>query len=151
MANTFQKVIIMGRLGRDAEVRSAGNAKVAALNVATSESWKDKQGQWQDKTEWHTVSVWIEPLMNMIEERGKKGAMVLVEGKLETRKWVDKEGKDRLATEVVVRPFGGSIVFPKSSEGGGSSGRSGGYQKSEPSGARDEDLRDELDDDLPFS
>ncbi len=113
MAGSVNKVIIVGNLGRDPEVRTFQNGgRVAHLNIATSESWKDKaSGERKEKTEWHRVSIFNENLVGIAERYLKKGAKVFIEGQLETRKWTDQEGKERFSTEVVLRPFRGELTM----------------------------------------
>ena len=109
MAGSVNKVILVGNLGRDPEVRSFQNGgRVANLRIATSESWKDKStGERKDRTEWHNVDIFNERLVDVAEKYLKKGAKVYIEGQLETRKWQDKEGQDRYTTSVVLRQFRG--------------------------------------------
>jgi single-strand DNA-binding protein len=107
---SLNKVQIIGRVGRDPEARSFGNGgKVVNLRIATSESWKDKSGERKERTEWHAVAVFSEGAARYAEQYLRKGSLVYVEGKLETRKWQDKSGQDRYTTEIVVRPYGGTV------------------------------------------
>jgi len=130
MAGSVNKVIIIGNLGRDPEVRSFQNGgKVCNLRIATSETWKDKNtGERRERTEWHSVAIFNENLARLAEQYLRKGSKVYVEGKLETRKWQDQNGQDRYSTEVVLRPFGGELTFLDSREGGGGGGGSYGGQ-----------------------
>lgn len=107
------KVIILGRLGRDPEVRTFQNGgKVCNLRIATSETWKDKSsGERKERTEWHTVAIFSEPLARIAEQYLRKGSQVYVEGQLETRKWQDQSGQDRYSTEVVLRPYKGELTL----------------------------------------
>ncbi|MCG7492446.1 single-stranded DNA-binding protein [Thalassobius sp. Cn5-15] len=127
----YNRVIIAGNLGRDPEVRSFQNGgKVANLRVATSESWKDKQtGERREKTEWHSVAVFGEGVANFLERNAAKGSKVLIEGQLETRKWQDQNGQDRYTTEVVVKPYRGSVEILSGWRGdsGGGNQQGGGY------------------------
>jgi single-strand DNA-binding protein len=125
------KVILVGNLGKDPEVRYTPNGKaVANLTLATSESWKDQTGQIQEKTEWHRVSMFGK-LAEIAGEYLKKGSQVYVEGKLQTRKWQDQQGQDRYTTEVVLDPFTGVMQML----GGRSGGQSeGGYQQQNQGG-----------------
>ena len=108
--SSVNKVILIGNLGKDPEIRTTQAGKeIASLSIATSERWKDKSGEYQEKTEWHKVSVFSEPLAKMIKNYVKKGSSIYIEGQLETRKWVNKEGQDQYTTEVVVKGFSGSI------------------------------------------
>ena len=133
MAGSLNKVMLIGNLGADPEVRTFQNGgKVCNLRVATTESWKDKSsGERRDKTEWHTVAVFQEGAANYAEQYLRKGSKVFIEGQLETRKWQDKEGNDRYSTEVVVRPYSGNLTgLDSRGDGGGGGGggqRSGGY------------------------
>ena len=101
------KVILVGNLGKDPEVRYTQDGKaVASLTLATSESWKDQSGQVQEKTEWHKVSIFGK-LAEIAGEYLRKGSQVYIEGKLQTRKWTNKEGQDQYTTEIVLDPFNG--------------------------------------------
>src|SRR5262249_918181 len=104
MAGSVNKVILVGNLGRDPEIRSFQHGgRVAHFSVATTETWKDKQsGERKDKTEWHRVSVYNEHIIGVVERFLKKGAKVYIEGQLETRKWTDKEGQEKYTTEVII-------------------------------------------------
>lgn len=128
MAGSVNKVILIGNLGRDPEVRTFANGgKVCNLRIATSETWKDKSsGERKERTEWHAVSIFSEPLANLAERYLKKGSKVYIEGQLETRKWQDQSGADRYSTEVVLRPFTGTMTFLDGAPGGGQGG--GGAQ-----------------------
>ena len=107
------KVIILGRLGADPETRNFPNGgRVVSLRVATSETWRDKQsGERKERTEWHSVSISNEALGNIAEQYLRKGSEVYLEGQLETRKWQDQSGADRYTTEVVLRPFNGTLTL----------------------------------------
>lgn len=113
MAGSVNKVIILGNLGRDPEIRSFPNGgRVANLRVATAETWKDKAtGERREKTEWHSVAITAENLVGIAEKYLKKGSKVYLEGSLETRKWQDQTGADRYSTEVVLRPFRGELTL----------------------------------------
>ena len=130
MAGSVNKVILIGNLGRDPEVRSFNNGgKVCNLRIATSENWKDKNtGERREKTEWHTVAIFSEGLVNVAERYLKKGSKVYIEGQLETRKWQDQNGQDRYSTEVVLRGFGGTLTMldGRDGPGGGMGGGGGG-------------------------
>lgn len=122
----FNRVIICGRLGADPESREFQNGgKVVNLRVATSESWKDKNtGEKQERTQWHSIAIFNEPVARIAEQYLSKGSEVLIEGQLETRKWQDQSGNDRYSTEVVIRPYGGSLtLIGGRGQGGGSSQR----------------------------
>lgn len=126
MAGSLNKVMLIGNLGADPEIRTFGNGgKVANLRIATSETWKDRQtGERKEKTEWHTVAIFSEGLVGVVERYLKKGSKVFVEGKLQTRKWQDQNGNDRYSTEVVIQGLGGTLTMLDGAGGGG--GRSGG-------------------------
>ena len=126
MAGSVNKVIILGNLGADPEVRSFPNGgKVCNLRIATSENWKDRNtGERREKTEWHSVAIFSEPLVRIAEQYLKKGSKVYIEGQLETRKWQDQSGQDRYTTEVVLRPYSSTLTMLDSR---GDSASSGGY------------------------
>ncbi|SFA76394.1 single-strand binding protein [Poseidonocella pacifica] len=134
MAGSVNKVIIVGNLGRDPEVRTFQNGgKVCNLRIATSENWKDRTtGERREKTEWHSVAIFSEPLARIAEQYLRKGSKVYIEGQLETRKWQDQSGQDRYSTEVVLRPYRGELTLldgrsdGQGGGGGGSFGGSGG-------------------------
>jgi single-strand DNA-binding protein len=139
------KVIILGRLGKDPEVRNFNNGgKVVNLRIATSERWKDKSGQQQEKTEWHAVSVLNEKLGEIAERYLTKGSEVYIEGQLETRKWQDASGADKYTTEIVLRQFRGELALI--------GGRSGGDERSEQQAParREAPPKHDLSDDIPF-
>ena len=122
------KVILVGNLGRDPEVRSFANGgKVCNLRIATSETWRDKQtGERKERTEWHSVAIFNEPLAKIAEQYLKKGSTVYIEGQLETRKWTDQQGQERYTTEVVLRPYTGNLTLLGGRDGGGAGGGGGG-------------------------
>lgn len=128
MAGSVNKVILIGNLGRDPEVRSFQNGgKVCNLRIATSESWRDKSsGERRERTEWHTVAIFSEPLVRVAEQYLRKGSKVYIEGQLETRKWQDQSGNDRYSTEVVLRPYRSELTMLDGRDGGGSGGGGGG-------------------------
>lgn len=128
MAGSVNKVIIVGNLGRDPEVRTFQNGgKVCNLRIATSENWKDRNtGERKERTEWHSVAIFSEPLARIAEQYLKKGSKVYIEGQLETRKWQDQSGQDRYTTEVVLRPYRGELTLLDSRDGGGGGGYGGG-------------------------
>jgi single-strand DNA-binding protein len=128
MAGSVNKVILIGNLGRDPEVRSFQNGgKVVNLRIATSETWRDKQsGERKERTEWHSVAIFNEALGKIAEQYLRKGSTVYIEGQLETRKWQDQSGQDKYTTEIVLRPYSGTLtLLGGRGEGGGSGG--GGY------------------------
>jgi single-strand DNA-binding protein len=170
MAGSVNKVILVGNLGRDPEVRSFQNGgKVVNLRIATSETWRDKAtGERKERTEWHSVAIFNENIGKIAEQYLRKGSKVYVEGQLETRKWQDQSGADRYSTEVVLRPYTGSLTLLDGREGGGGGGgddRGGGYPEdrgygderggsggsSAPrSGGGGGGGRSDLDDEIPF-
>lgn len=129
MAGSVNKVILIGNVGADPEVRFAQNGnKIANIRLATSESWKDKQsGERREKTEWHRVVCFSPGLSDVIERYVKKGSKLYIEGKLQTRKWQDQSGQDRYTTEVVLDGFGSTLTMLDGRDGGGSGGGGGGY------------------------
>lgn len=131
MAGSLNKVMLIGNLGADPEIRSFQNGgRVANLRIATTETWKDRNtGERQERTEWHTVAIFSEGLVNVCENYLRKGSKVFVEGQLQTRKWQDQSGNDRYSTEVVLRGFNGTLTMLDGrgeGGGGGSRGGSGG-------------------------
>jgi single-strand DNA-binding protein len=175
MAGSLNKVMLIGNLGADPEIRSFQNGgKVANLRIATSESWKDKNtGERKEKTEWHTVAIFSEGLVSVVERYLKKGSKVFIEGKLQTRKWQDQNGQDRYSTEVVIQGLGGTLTMLDGAGGGGmggggGGGRSGGFGGSggsggdqggsvgqsggwnQSGGSSSGGGYDDLDDDIPF-
>ena len=154
MAGSVNKVIIVGNLGADPEVKSfPSGGRIANLRIATSESWTDRAtNERKERTEWHTVAIYSEPLVRVAEQYLKKGSKVYVEGQLETRKWQDQSGQDRYATEVVLRPFSGSLTLLDGKPQGGSSGGyddRGGYDQPR-NGAPAGGGRSDFDDEIPF-
>ena len=132
MAGSVNKVIIVGNLGRDPEVRSFPNGgKVVNLNIATSETWRDKaSGERKERTEWHRVAIFNEALGKIAEQYLKKGSTVYLEGQLETRKWQDQSGAERYTTEIVLRQFRGELTLLGGRDGGDSRvGPDTGYEE----------------------
>ncbi|WP_379548109.1 single-stranded DNA-binding protein [Qipengyuania sp. DSG2-2] len=129
MAGSLNKVMLIGNLGADPEVRSFSNGgKVCNLRIATSEQWKDRNtGERQERTEWHTVAIFSEGLVGVAERFLKKGSKVFIEGQLQTRKWQDQQGNDRYSTEVVLRGFNGTLTMLDGPGGGQGGGGGGGY------------------------
>jgi single-strand DNA-binding protein len=129
MAGSVNKVILVGNLGRDPEVRSFPNGgKVVNLRIATSETWRDKQsGERKERTEWHSVAIFNENLGRIAEQYLRKGSTVYIEGQLETRKWQDQSGQDRYSTEVVLRQFRGELTLLGGRGEGGGAGAGGDY------------------------
>lgn len=131
MAGSLNKVMLIGNLGRDPEVRSFQNGgKVCNLRIATSETWKDRNtGERREKTEWHSVAIFNEGLVRVAEQYLRKGSKVFIEGQLQTRKWQDQSGNDRYSTEVVLQGFGSTLTMldGRGEGGGGGGGQGGGY------------------------
>jgi len=162
MAGSVNKVILVGNLGADPEIRRTGDGRpVANLRVATSESWKDKTtGERREKTEWHRVVIFNEGLCRIAEQYLKKGAKVYLEGQLQTRKWQDKEGQDRYSTEVVLQGFNSQLTMLDSRGGGGGAaapedqsgefGSSGPMRERRPAAAAAGGKRGDMDDEIPF-
>lgn len=149
MAGSVNKVIIVGNLGRDPEVRSFQNGgKVVNLRIATSETWRDKaSGERKERTEWHSVAIFSEPLAKLAEQYLRKGSKVYVEGALETRKWQDQYGQDRYTTEIVLRPYRGELTMldgPQAGQGGGQQSSGGSAYGASTGGAG------AFDDEIPF-
>jgi single-strand DNA-binding protein len=158
MAGSVNKVILVGNLGADPEVRHTQDGRpIVNLRVATSESWRDKtSGERREKTEWHRVVIFSEGLARVAEQYLKKGSKVYLEGQLQTRKWQDQSGQDRYSTEVVLQGFNSQLTMldGRSGGGGGSEGRdqgSGGgdFGRSGPLGGGSS-FDKELDDEIPF-
>jgi single-strand DNA-binding protein len=167
MAGSVNKVILIGNLGRDPEVRSFANGgKVCNLRIATSETWRDKQsGERREKTEWHSVAIFQEGLVRIAEQYLKKGSKVYIEGKLQTRKYQDQSGADRYSTEVGLQGFDGTLTMLDGRDGGGSGGGGGDYGggggrsggggsygggSSSDGGASGGNYGSDMDDDIPF-
>jgi len=163
MAGSVNKVILVGNLGKDPEIRRTQDGRpIANLSIATSETWRDKNsGERKEKTEWHRVVIFSEPLCKIVEQYLKKGAKVYIEGALQTRKWTDQSGVEKYSTEVVLQGFNSTLTMldGRSGGGGGSFGSdesgndfgSGGAASSAPrravaAGTRNSDM----DDDIPF-
>jgi len=129
MAGSVNKVILVGNLGADPEVRSfPSGGRVCNLRLATSENWKDRDsGERRERTEWHRVTIYSDPLIRVAEQYLHKGSKIYVEGQLETRKWQDQSGQDRYSTEVVLRPYRSELTMLDSrGDGGGGGGYGGG-------------------------
>ncbi len=169
MAGSVNKVIIVGNLGADPEVKSFQNGgKICNLRIATSEDWKDRQtGEKKERTEWHTVVLNSEGLVGVAERFLRKGSKVYIEGQLRTRKWQDQSGNDRYSTEVSVAGFDGKLVMldgAKGGQGGGGGGDSSGWGAGSSGGGGQSGgnnwqgggssggggFSDDLDDDVPF-
>ena len=169
MAGSLNKVMLIGNLGADPEVRSFQNGgKVANLRIATSETWKDRNtGERQERTEWHNVAIFSEGLVGVVERYLRKGSKVYVEGQLQTRKWQDQSGNDRYTTEVVIRGMNGTLTMLDGPQGGSGGGQRGGGDWDQGGGGRGGSsgggsnwnqgggssgggMADDLDDDIPF-
>lgn len=170
MAGSVNKVILVGNLGRDPEIRfTQSGQKLANMSVATSETWRDKQsGERREKTEWHRVVIFDERLADVAEKYLKKGSKVYLEGSLQTRKWTGNDGVEKYTTEVVLQRFSGVMTMLDSAGGGGGGGYAGGgdsgpswdgpdsgTQSSGGSGSGSKGSRDnfpggDLDDEIPF-
>ena len=152
MAGSVNKVILVGNLGRDPEVRSFPNGgKVVNLRIATSERWRDKNtGENKERTEWHSVAIFNENLGRVAEQYLRKGSKVYLEGQLETRKWQDASGQDRYSTEVVLRQFRGELtLLDGRGEGAGAGG--GDYDQDRSSGSSaGRGQPSTIDDEIPF-
>ena len=162
MAGSLNKVTLIGRLGGDPEKRSFSNGgQVVSFSLATSETWKDRSsGERQERTEWHRIAIFTEGLGDVVAQHARKGALVYIEGKLETRKWQDQQGQDRYATEVVLRPFNGTFTFLSDPRASGDRESQGQPGASAASGSRARAGRrtpaatasagHDMDDDVPF-
>ena len=148
MAGSVNKVVLIGNLGKDPEVRRMTSGEpVVNLSVATSETWKDKNsGERKEKTEWHRVVIFNENLAKVAEQYLRKGSKVYLEGALQTRKWTDKDGAEKYSTEVVLQRFRGELVMldTRGGEGGGGRERTGAGEA--PASFQ----RDEMEDEIPF-
>ena len=164
MAGSVNKVILIGNLGADPEVRSFQNGgQVCNLRIATSENWKDRNtGERKERTEWHNVAIFNEGLVKVAQNYLRKGSKVYIEGQLETRKWQDQNGQDRYTTEVVLRPYRSELTMLDGRQdrdgGGGGYGGSfggggqqvGGSSGPAPSGPQGGGFDKDMDDDIPF-
>ena len=157
MAGSVNKVILVGNLGADPEIRRTQDGRpIANLRIATSESWRDKNtGERREKTEWHRVVVFNEGLCKVIEQYVKKGSKVYIEGALQTRKWTDQSGQERYSTEVVLQGFNSTLTMLDGRSGGGSGG--GDYGGSDDYGSSSSgggggrgNFSQDLDDEIPF-
>jgi len=148
MAGSVNKVILVGNLGKDPEVRRMTSGDpVVNLSIATSESWRDKaSGEKKEKTEWHRVVIFNKNLAEVAEKYLRKGSKVYVEGQLQTRKWTDKDGAEKYSTEVVLQNFRGELTMLDGRNGGGEGSGGGRGAGEAPAGFQ----RDELDDEIPF-
>jgi single-strand DNA-binding protein len=155
---SVNKVILVGRLGRDPETRNFQNGgKVVNLRIATSERFKDREGNSQERTEWHSVAIFSEKLAEVAEKYLKKGSEVYIEGQLETRKWQDQQGQDRYTTEIVLRNYRGELTLLGGKNGGGDADVDGGDAAPAPAKANTSKgkaaaapKKVDMDDDIPF-
>jgi single-strand DNA-binding protein len=150
MAGSLNKVLLIGRLGADPEVKQMVNGKsVARLSLATSQSWKDKNtGEKKEKTEWHRIVVFNEGLVNVVKQYLKKGAQIYVEGQISTRKWKDEQsGQDKYTTEIVIQGYNSSLTMLG---GGGSSNNLSNQDKSQTTEDTSQAIKNDLDDEIPF-
>ena len=152
MAGSVNKVILVGNLGKDPEVRRMTSGEpVVNLSIATSESWRDKaSGERKEKTEWHRVVIFNKNLAEVAEKYLRKGSKVYVEGQLQTRKWTDKDGAEKYSTEVVLQNFRGELTMLDGKSGGGEGGGGGFGGSRGASEAPASFQRDEMDDEIPF-
>ena len=161
MAGSVNKVIIVGNLGNDPEVRTfPSGGKVCNFSVATSERWKDRNtGENRDRTEWHRIEITSEPLVKIAEQYLKKGSSVYIEGQLQTQKWQDQSGQDRYTTKVVMRPYSSQLTMLGNRNDNGANDsfnnnvENGGYDQNTANitGSNDQtDINNDLDDEIPF-
>ena len=153
MAGSLNKVLLIGRLGADPEIKQMVNGKsVARLSLATSQSWKDKNtGEKKEKTEWHRVVVFNEGLVNVVQQYLKKGAQVYIEGQISTRKWKDEQsGQDKYSTEIVIQGYNSSLTMLGGGSGGGISNDATAQQISKNTDESSKSTQNDLDDEIPF-
>ena len=159
MAGSVNKVILIGNLGADPEIRSLTSGdRVANLRIASSETWRDRgSGERKEKTEWHRVVVFNENIVKVCEQYLKKGAKVYVEGAIQTRKWTDQAGVEKFSTEIVLQKFRGELTMldgrgGDAEQGGGYAGGGGGFSSGprQQSSAPREEFSHDLDDEIPF-
>jgi len=165
MAGSVNKVILVGNLGKDPEIRRTQDGRpIANLSIATSETWRDKgTGERKEKTEWHRVVIFSEPLCKIVEQYLKKGAKVYIEGALQTRKWTDKDGVEKYSTEIVLQGFNSNLTMLDGARGGAGSGGGSDFgadqssdfgssrpQTRQPAMAGGGGKRGDLDDEIPF-
>jgi len=153
MAGSLNKVLLIGRLGADPEIKQMVNGKsVARLSLATSQSWKDKNtGEKKEKTEWHRVVVFNEGLVNVVQQYLKKGAQVYIEGQISTRKWKDEQsGQDKYSTEIVIQGYNSSLTMLGGGGGGAISNDTTAQQISKNTDEGSQSTQNDLDDEIPF-
>ena len=159
MAGSVNKVILVGNLGADPEIRSLNSGdRVANLRVATSETWRDKSsGERKEKTEWHRVVIFNDNLVKVAEQYLRKGSKIYLEGSIQTRKWADQAGVEKFSTEIVLQKFRGELTMLDGRGEGAGEGDAGGYSggfssgpRAQQSSAPREDFSADLDDEIPF-
>ena len=152
MSGSVNKVILIGNLGADPEVRQFQNGgQVCNLRIATSDTWKDKNtGERKERTEWHQVAVFSEGLVRVCQQYLKKGSKIYLEGKLQTRKWSDQNGNDRYSTEVVLQGFDGTLVMLDGAGGGSGNNRTGDYSHDQSRPETPQDFNQDFEDEIPF-
>jgi single-strand DNA-binding protein len=153
MAGSLNKVLLIGRLGADPEIKQMVNGKsVARLSLATSQSWKDKNtGEKKEKTEWHRVVVFNEGLVNVVQQYLKKGAQVYIEGQISTRKWKDEQsGQDKYSTEIVIQGYNSSLTMLGGGGSGTISNDTTAQQISKNADENSQSTQNDLDDEIPF-
>lgn len=153
--SSLNKAQLIGRLGKDPEIRHTQDGKpIATFTLATSEQWKSKSGEKQERTEWHTIVIFSEGLAKLAEEYLEKGSQVYIEGQIRTRKWQDKEGNDRYSTEIVLDSFNGTMKFLARANGGGqregAEAKPKAEAKSKPKPKAEAPAEEPLDDEIPF-
>jgi single-strand DNA-binding protein len=143
--SSLNKVTLIGRVGKDPEINTTkAGKKIASFSLATSEHWKDKQGQRQEKTEWHQIVIYNENIAKVVESYVNKGSHICIEGALQTRKWQDKDGKDRYTTEIILQDFKGQLILLGSKSDDAQPEMQGNVQ------AKSSYASAELDDTIPF-
>jgi single-strand DNA-binding protein len=149
MAGSVNKTIILGRVGRDPEIRKTNDGRsIANFSLATSESWKDKQtGEKKEKTEWHRIVIFSDALSKVVEQYVKKGSLVYVEGQIQTRKWTDNAGVEKYSTEVILQGYNGVLTLVGGRPDGGSGGQSADEK---PRQEKSNQASQELNDEIPF-
>ena len=153
MAGSLNKVLLIGRLGADPEIKQMVNGKSrATFNVATSQSWKDKStGERKEQTEWHRIVIFNEGLVNVVQQYLKKGAQVYIEGQISTRKWKDEQsGQDKYSTEIVIQGYNSSLTMLGGGGGGGISNDMSNQQINKNSDQGVKETQNDLDDEIPF-
>jgi single-strand DNA-binding protein len=147
MANSINKVTLIGNVGRDPEIRTTQDGKeIASITLATSESWKDRiSGERKERTEWHRIVVFADGLVNIIKNYVKKGSKLYIEGALQTRKWVDNTGAEKYSTEIVLQNFNSVLLMLDNTRGSG-----GDHSHADSSHGSSNFVAEEIDDEIPF-